>query len=90
MNKYHGLSSRAARVAIVLFISAMASAASAAVLWLIDYRMWALGFGGWATFLIGASIAWAKESNRCARIAHEIDCYEEKMLIERIKETKGI
>lgn len=90
MNKYHGLSSRAARVAITLFISAMASGASAAVLWLIDYRMWSLGFGAWATFLVGASIAWAKESNRCARIAHEIDCYEERMLIQRIKETKSI
>lgn len=90
MNKYHGLSSRAARVAIVLFISAMASGASAAVLWFIDYRMWSLGCGGWAMFLVGASIAWAKESARFGRIAHEIDCYEERMLIERIKETKGI
>lgn len=90
MNKYHGLASRAARVAIILFISAMASGASAAVLWLIDYRMWALGFGGWATFLIGASIAWAKESARCGRIAHEIDAYEERMLTQRIRETKGI
>lgn len=90
MNKYHGLSSRAARVAIVLFISAMASGASAAVLWLIDYRMWALGFAGWATFLVGASIAWAKESARCGRIAHEIDAYEERMLTQRIRETKGI
>ena len=87
MNKYHGLSSRAARVAVILFISAMASAASAAVLWLIDYRMWSLGFAGWATFLVGASLAWAKESNRCGRIAHEIDAYEERMRIERAKET---
>lgn len=75
-------------MAIVIFISAMASGASAAVLWLIDYRMWALGFGGWATFLIGASIAWAKESARCGRIAHEIDAYEERMRIERAKETR--
>lgn len=90
MNKYHGLSSRAARVAIVLFISAMASCASAAVLWLIDYRMWSLGFAGWATFLIGASIAWAKESARCERIAHEIDAYEDRMLVKRIKESKSI
>lgn len=90
MNKYHGLSSRSARVGIVLFISAMASGASAAVLWLIDYRMWAFGFGGWATFLIGASIAWAKESSRCARIANEIDAYEDRMLVKRIKESKSI
>ena len=90
MNKYHGLSGRAARVAIVLFISAMASGASASVLWLIDYRMWSLGFAGWATFLVGASIAWAKESARCGRIAYEIDCYEERMITQRIRETKGI
>lgn len=90
MNKYHGLSRRAARLAVILFISAMASGASAAVLWLIDYRMWSLGFAGWATFLVGASLAWAKESNRCGRIAHEIDAYEERMLAKRIKETKGI
>jgi len=90
VNKYHGLSSRAAWVAIILFISAMASAASGALLWLIEYRMWALGFGGWATFLVGASIAWAKESARCGRIAHEIDAYEDRMLIQRIKETKSL
>ena len=90
MNKYHGLASRAARVAIILFVSAMASGASAAVLWLIDYHMWALGFGGWATFLIGASLTWAKESARCNRIAIEIDAYEERMLTQRIRETKGI
>lgn len=90
MNKYHGLSSRAARVAITLFISAMASVGSGAVLWLIEYQMWALGFGGWATFLVGASIAWAKESARCGRIAHEIDAYEDRMIIQRIKETKSL
>lgn len=88
MNKYHGLSSRAARVAIILFVSAMASGASAAVLWFIEYRMLALGFGGWATFLIGASLTWAKESARCNRIAIEIDAYEERMRIERAKETR--